>query len=44
MSKVWAFPFTFNVTLLILRSPHTQANDAESSEYDLDLQLFVETA
>src|SRR5438876_3411201 len=42
MSKVWAFPFTFNVTLLILRSPHTQANDAERSEYDLYLQLFAE--
>src|SRR5437667_3369654 len=42
MSKVWAFPFTFNVTLLILRSPHTQANDAERSEYGLDLQLFAE--
>src|SRR5213083_3160988 len=42
MSKVWAFPFTFNVTLLILRSPYAQANDYERSEYGLDLQLFAE--
>jgi hypothetical protein len=39
---VWAFPFTFSVTLLILRPPYAQANDAEKSEYGFDLQLSAE--